>query len=258
MKLKVQRRMILSKDNFITSRRDFECLRYLHAVKVATAKQIHKAIFKKDYSNFYKKLKKYEQLCLIRKIAGGKDFDASCPYVLSEQGLNTVRSNLSLTIAHNRFKSNSIHHDLFLVEIKRILEAKKMITGYYTENQIQTYTDFNHDEKLIPFKTLCCDAMFTLQNNKQSQINVALEFELSDKSSIEYKKKISNYYLEDFIHIVFYVCEGNKVENKIRQLNQEICNSNTSKIFIIQYSELIKEKEITNFNWQNNQHIPVS
>jgi hypothetical protein len=185
--------------------RDLRCLMFLHAHKVATAKQLHQMIFNNAKSNFYKTLKKYKQLNWIESTFG-KDFDGSSMYSLTSKGFNEVKRYYESSLTHKRFKSNSISHDLHLIKVKDIFTRKSQVSDYFTENQIQTFTDFDTEDELIPFKSLGSDAMFTLSKLAgcaDKTISIALELELSGKSINDYNRKLQHYYLESSIHAVF-------------------------------------------------------
>ncbi len=238
----------------IIGQRDIDCFSFLHANKVTTAKQLHRAIFKNAYTNFCKKMRTYEKLKLVTRLTGAKDFDLSGVYELTKRGLNVVRANRRNVIIHDRYKSNSILHDLFLVEIRHIMRQKKSVTNYFSENQIQTFADFDSEDKLKAFKDSHCDAFFSIHNQDGVKISVALEFELSDKSLKDYKKKISNYYNSGHIHAIFYVCHNKQIELRIKKSEREVCKDSKKRIYFVEYEEFKKSTNSVTFRNQD-QHI---
>ncbi len=242
----------------ILGQRDVNCFSFLHTNKAATAKQIHRAIFAKDYSNFCKKMRKYEEIKLVNRLTGAKDFDLSGVYELTKKGFNVVRANPKGVIAHNRFKSNSILHDLYLVEIRHILKSRALVMSYLTENQIQTNADFDTEKSLVDFKRLHCDAFMVIKNARSgSQIKVALEFELSDKSMKDYRKKLTDYYSAGGIAAVLCICKDKQTENRIKRSELEVYKGNVSRVHYLQYEMLQNRGPLVTFESQTGSIITV-
>lgn len=241
----------------IISQRDIDCFSFLHAHKVATAKQIHRDIFKNAKTNFYKKMRLYEKLKVVNRVTGAKDFDLSGIYELTKKGLNVVRAN-NKQVKHNRYKSNSSYHDLFLVEIRHFMMNRETIVNYLTENQIQTREDFDTEESLVDFKRLHCDGLMILKSKTSGTcLKVALEFELSDKSMKDYREKISSYYRSGSIHAVFYICKDKTTEARIKKAESEIYKGDKNKLYYLQYEKLQIAHSIVTFHPQNGAVISV-
>jgi len=241
----------------IIGQRDIDCFSFIHAQKVATAKQIHREIFKKDYSNFCKKMRLYEKVKLVNRITGAKDFDLSGVYELTKKGLNVVRANRK-GIKHHRYKSNSAYHDLFLVEIRHLLKSRPIVSGYQTENQIQTRGDFDTEEGLVDFKRLHCDGLILLKvKGAGIFLKVAIEFELSDKSMKDYREKLSSYYNSGSIHAVFYICKDKATEVRIKKSELDVCKNNKNKIYYLAYDQLQNTDQSVTFHSQNGSIIQV-
>lgn len=242
----------------ILGQRDINCFSFLHTNKVATSKQIHRAIFGKDYSNFCKKMRKYEELKLVNRLTGTKDFDLSGVYDLTKKGFNVVRANRKGLIVHNRFKSNSIFHDLFLVEIRHILKSRELVISYLTENQIQTSADFDTEKSLVDFKRLHCDALMIIKHaTSGGKIKVALEFELSDKSMKDYRKKLSDYYSSNGIAAVLCICKDKQIEKRIKKSELEVYKGNISRVHYLQYEMLQNPGQLVTFASQSGSIISV-
>lgn len=242
----------------IIGQRDIDCLAFIHAHKVATAKQIHKEIFKNDYSNFCKKMRLYEKVKLVNRATGAKDFDLSGVYELTKKGLNVVRANRKGLIKHNRYKSNSAYHDLFLVEIRYILKNRPIVANYLTENQIQTRGDFDTEEGLVDFKRLHCDGLVLLKvKATETFLKVAIEFELSDKSMNDYREKLSSYYNSGSVHAVFYICKDRITEARIKKSELDVYKSDKNKIYYLTYDQLHNPDHSVTFRSQNGSVIQV-
>jgi len=242
----------------IIGQRDIDCFLFLHTHKVATAKQIHREVFKNAKTNFYKKLRLYEKLKLVNRMTGAKDFDLSGVYELTKKGFNVVRANKGELIAHQRYKSNSSYHDLFLVDLRYNIMNRQNVTRYLTENQIQTRADFDTEKGLVDFKRFHSDALMLLKsNNSETYLKVAIEFELSDKSIKDYIKKLSDYYSSGDVHAVFYICNDKTTEARIKKSELEVYKGNKNKIYFIALEKLQTRNQSVTFHSQNGSSITL-
>ena len=96
-------------------------------------------------------------------------------------------------------------HDIALNDIRKAFETKATVQGYYTENILQTRTDFKNDEWFKPFVELNSDAMVAI-DSKVGTLHLAIEFDLTHKSHRRYQRKLNAYYGQDKIDGVLYVC----------------------------------------------------
>lgn len=200
----------------------------------------------------------YEKLKLVNRLTGAKDFDLSGVYELTKKGFNVVRANQKQLIIHNRYKSNSIFHDLFLVEIRHIMKRRELVANYLTENQIQTIADFDTEKGLIDFKRLHCDSLMVIKHAiSGSRIKVALEFELSDKSMKDYRKKLSDYYNSGTIPAILYICKDKQTEARIKKSELEIYNGENNRIYYLRYEMLQNTDQPVTFHAQNATTITV-
>lgn len=242
-------------NDLILGSQDFKFLNYLHINKVATQQQIYRDIFRIDPSNFRKKIRRYVELGLISRLYGGRDVNYGRIVTLTKKGYREFVKVYSSLVAHKRFRSNSFEHDLMLVDIRNVLMNKKDVTSYHSENQIQTYRDFDAEESLQPYKQHFSDAVLTVEEASESPTFIALEYEASCKSREDYRKKLSDFYFYSAFDAVLYVCKDKHIEKQIKKIDDQIGNGKIRKIFFIQLEELLKAKEIVTFRNQSNQPI---
>jgi hypothetical protein len=199
----------------------------------------------------------YEKIKLVHRVTGAKDFDLSGVYELTRKGFNIVRGSQK-KIKHNRYKSNSSYHDLFLVEIRHLLKKSSLVINYLTENQIQTNGDFDSEQGLVDFKRLHCDGLMLIKSHRPgSFLKVAIEFELSDKSFKDYQKKLSDYYRAGSIHAVFYICKDKSTESRIIRAERESYTGTKNKIHYLLYEKLQTPDQFVTFQAQNGSVISV-
>ncbi len=235
---------------------DVQLFEYLHACKVATIKQINRDIFQTSRVTCYQRIKKYQEKKFIKAI-GVFQNDINChAYEVTPKGEKIIKANLRDIISGNRFRSNSIEHDLLLVDIKNIFASKKMVKAYYTENQIQTYFDFRSEDNLQPFQEMQSDACLILQKNDFDPIHVALELELSVKATERYRQKIREaYYLNVFG--IIYICKDNFLIKKLQKIDEEVREERRTKIYFSTLDEILSSQEELTFYCHDGTSLPI-
>lgn len=172
-------------------------------------------------------------------------------YGLNEKGLKVVAKVYPLPVTNPICKSDSIVHDLCLMDLRKRLKKIKMVAGYFPENVLQACGQFQESEEFRPFVLLNSDAALVL-DTKIGKINVAFEFESSPKSVSRYVRKLRDYYLSSKINAVFYVCTTAEIESAIRQAEQIVAAKLNPKIFICQFQKMKNEDFVLTFLNRNN------
>ena len=87
-------------------------------------------------------------LKLVTKLRHLNSVDSSDLFQLDAHAINFMMNSLDLHFMVKRFLSNSIDHDLMLIEIKSALLKKSIVKKFITENQLQTLPEYKEDDKL--------------------------------------------------------------------------------------------------------------
>lgn len=238
----------------LITQRDVQFFEYLHACKVATTKQINRDIFKTSHATCYQRLKKYQEKKFLKIVPTNRSLDQSFAYEVTNKGEKIVKANFRDLISGERFRSNSVAHDLTLVDIRNILMKKKVVKEYYTDNQIQTYKDFRSEQHLIPAQELQLDALMKLKRGDLNPIWLGLEFESSAKAICRYQDKIRRYYYSG-PHFLLYICEDRSLENKVKKVESIYIKEKAPKIFYLTLKELLESKESVTFTRQDGQSL---
>src|SRR5690606_25388558 len=115
-----------------------------------------------------------------------------------------AKKSLPFVLVSERYKSDSIEHDLSLVDIRHHFSTKKRISRYYSENQIQSYLIFDENNKLNLFKKLHFDALAIGKNRFDETEVYCLQFENNQKRKSEYQRILTDYYSEDSLDYILY------------------------------------------------------
>jgi hypothetical protein len=223
----------------VLNRRDIEFFKYLHSCKVATTKQINRDIFKKAYQTCYLRVYKFHQKKFIEQVANLGEVDQSFVYSLTSRGMKVVNANLKDIINGKRFKSDSVSHDLKLVNIRNIFSNLKIVKDYITENQLQTYDLSFWEDDLSSIKEMRVDAVAWIQDTGKPKLMIPVELEISTKAGSEYLNKITEIYYQRDIKFFFCICDTKETERKIKKVELDFIQDGKKKIFYTTYKNII-------------------
>lgn len=241
----------------IITQRDIHFFEYLHACKVATTKQINRDIFKTSHSTCYQRLQKYLDKKLVKVVPTDRSRDQSLAYGVTSRGEKIIKANLRDVLSGDRFNSNSVAHDLQLVDIRNALIGKSMVKEYFTENQIQTYRDFISEDKLKPLRELQVDAGFKIYKEGSPVLDIGLELEVSVKSIARYREKFQKFYNYSSVTALFYICEDKLLESKLKKIEQEFIKSKMPRIYYATLEEFFESKQDVTFTNQEGDFLKV-
>ncbi len=241
----------------IIMKRDVQFFKYLHACKVATTKQINRDIFKTCHATCYQRLQKYLEKKFLQVVPTDRQRDQSYAYEVTKKGEKVIKANIRDLLCENRFRSNSVAHDLTLVDIRNILLSKNDVKEYFTENQIQTYKDFRTEKDLIPFQELQCDAGIMIQRGDTNPLYIGVEYESSAKSRSRYLDKIGSLYYNGPVYLI-YICKDKSLIKKLKKIEGIYIKNRAPKIFYITLSEFLESKDSVTFTRQDGKSICLS
>ena len=239
------------------TQRDIKLLIFIFRFKAVTFKQIEQYFFKRDISTVSKRLNKLRKNGFIKVIAKAHGLHGSLIFGLTKYGfkqLISVYPNLCLV---ERYKSNSVFHDLTLVDIENLLASKSNIERYWTENVIQSSKMFAEDDSLSFFRDFRFDACIKFKSETNDRFIFGVEFESSQKGSLNYKSKLAQIYNQIRPQAVLYICKGYHIERAIKKAESEIATNQPKKLYFIQYDELTKGEKTLTFHNQDSQKIVI-
>jgi hypothetical protein len=164
-----------------------------------------------------------------RIVQDGRGRDISV-YLTTPKALNEVKARYPHRITSDLCKSDSVDHDLALVDIRRRLEAIDCVKHYFTENVLQACAEFVESERIGPFVRNHTDAVLEFDKSGQ-KIIAGLEFENSEKASERYTRKLLSYYSDSRIPIVLYVCADERIRKTVAQAESGVLGTNRPRCF---------------------------
>jgi len=248
------------KSSIKITERDIQIFRFLHACKVASRKQIAKIFFSGSRVATQARLSKLMRKKLILKVDRKSWLDNSDLYGLSKNGFLSMKNELENEIGgallSPRFKSDSIDHDLDLVEIRYHLESHEFTENFWMENQISSYPMFEKSE-YIDFKTKRFDAVIEFINKKGNEYIAPLNYERSVKHSSRYIDFFEKLYLDRHIPVLFVVCVNKLVTQAIQKIELSVSRGQDEKVYYLSLDSLLSSKDELIFKGKDSGQITL-
>lgn len=209
--------------------RDLNLFYYLYKYKVANAEQIKRDVFKNiSYKTVSRRLKKLRELNLlqVRSIIVGNH--SQYIYSIGKEALECIAPKTDYLIDNPIFNSDSVDHDLVLVDILERISKYSSVREVITENMLQSCTEFKQDKLTRDFVEVRSDALVRVEKNDK-EYNLAFEYDRTSKSRFRYEQKLKDYYNCSNIISVLYLCPNERTVNILKTLDQKCHGSEKVK-----------------------------
>lgn len=220
---------------------------YLFLNKVATSLQIQRDIYLDiSHQALYKRLNLLMEAGYL-SANYHKELRGRLVYSLTKKALEVFVLGKSSKEFREQLKSNSVLHDLDLVDVRSKLKSFKMVEGYYTENLIRSGIEIDQIENVKELKSFNFDAILKIK--KDSKIHLlALEYERTLKFSTRYQNYFKRVYSRPEITAILYITQNQKTLDKIQGLEKAIIQNHWPKVFYISLNDLLAGKQATFIN----------
>lgn len=229
------------------TKNDVHLLKYLHAVKVATYKQIQRDIYPSyQLRSVSNRLAKLERLSLV---TGSQNRLFRCVEKVISLSKSGYQRFVAGEIEHRcELKSEAINHDLRLVDVRYAFLRLEKVSQYQTENQIQTWGIPEQNYLSAKITKLNSDAMAKVKF-PGGEILAAIEYEESEKATQRYDPIVKKYYLCEEVGVVFYVCESRNLIRKISEVEKSLFPGNHPKFFYQVIDGLLQNDDVSFQNY---------
>lgn len=220
---------------------------HLFLNKVSTSAQIQRDIYQGiSHQALYKRLNLLIGLGYV-SANYHKELGGRLVYSLSPKGFTEFVAGKTAKDFRMQLQSNSIEHDLDLADIRSKLSKFQMVTGYYTENFIQSRIESQDEEKLNGFKGINFDAVVKVNKDGKDHL-LPLEYERTLKFISRYKDYFKKIYSRQEVAAILYICSNQSVLEKIQKYEQTAINNNWPKVFYSTLDEILKSNSVTFYN----------
>ena len=228
--------------------RDKNFLAFLHNYKVLNTALICQFFFNNCHiKNAKKRINKLRKYGYIRShlYTNNKGIEERA-YFLDKKGIDLVRHDSEENWMRREFESGKINHDLALAVIGEKLRSCEQVTEYQTENILRSFRPYQENSRYSGFSRMRSDAMMAV-NHSETEFLVAVEYEANVKDDQRWEEKLRNYHSEPSISAVFYICETERIKNKLEQIELKIWHKTGIKLYTILNKEVISSKDIIQF-----------
>lgn len=222
------------------SKWDKDLFNYLYTNKVSTLEQIVR-----DLPHYSSKSSYIWRLWKLKKLGYltgqyNEEHDGTNIYRITKSTFQKYISRGSdLT---TELGSDAVFHDLDLVDIRSKIIQSNKVKRYYTENMIQFWDDENYD-KLVPYKSFNTDAVINVDISDDN-FWFGLEYEASVKTKKRYHDLFSNYYLNNEIVAILYICKDESVRRSLERFELDIAKNRAKKIYYATLNSLTEENKL--------------
>lgn len=228
----------MKRKGMMLNHRDRELFNYLYEVKVATASQLTRDIYKGlTKTVVYRRLKK---LIGMKYLARNHYFNKTRPisvYSLSKSSLRRFILGKEDKQKIKRCLSDSIEHDVVLNDIRHLFLNLQEVEDYLSENTLHSDASFATTEKLKPFKWFSPDGVVLIRK-KEDVFYFALEYEHTLKYSSRYESLFSKYHRESNILCIFYICRDKKILQRVSNVERGCKRKGREKFFFTTLDDL--------------------
>ena len=223
------------------TKRDGRLFRYLFVNKAATVNDIRIDIFGNiDLKVVHNRLKKLSVAGLVEAFPQ-KERRNRLVYHLTKKGFGRYIADEGVA-KRVQLKSDSVDHDLTVLEIKRRFKKFQNVLGFYSENLIRSGLMDNVDETLREFRELRPDAVVKLKVGKSIYF-LPLEFEASPKYSKRNAKLLAKYYTSPYVAGVVFISKTGAVEKRIRQKESAKKSGRRGKFYFCLLEEVLTARD---------------
>lgn len=234
----------IRKKGTITTERDERLFRYLFANKIATNIHLQEDIFHHASKQaVHRRLDKLIKSGFIEahylrengnRLAYSLSKKALLQFIGGPQELNRLQR-----------KSNSVSHDLGLLEIKRRLHQCSFVKAYLSENLLVSGI-FDDEGEIKEIRKINPDAILKVSVGENT-FYFPLEYEASAKYAKRYDKLMADYYLMDEVKAALFVSKSVTIQKKVMQAERKRCQHRPGKLFYCLYQNVIELGEKAQF-----------
>lgn len=223
---------------------------YLFLNKVSISTQIQRDVFSDiSHQALYKRLNLLIESGFLTANYH-KELKGRLVYSLTKKSFAEFVTGDSSNDLRQQLQSNSILHDLDLVDIRSKLKTFKMVESYYSENLIRSGISLVENEALKEFKSFNFDAVVKINKDGKNHL-LALEYERTLKFSTRYQDYFKKVYSRPDVSAILYICQNKKTQDKIQKLEKAMIQNHWPKVFYTSLNGILANTTATFLNLKN-------
>lgn len=225
--------------------RDVNLMRFVYAHRAVSYSQIWRKFFSdRVKSTISERLKRLRKEGYLRSAMMPIKGDYAERYFMpSEKAFQFVRHHWDFEIDKPLYKSESIAHDLQLVDLALRMEKLTQFKKLLPENLLQSSSALIQDTFLGDLVRIQSDGALYATGTDGLGYLFALELELSTKNVERYRSKLSSYYLVRGIRGVLYVCADQTIISLLLKADEEVRKDRNSILHFVSLTDALKDSD---------------
>ncbi len=216
---------------YVIEGKETQIMHYLFHVKVATADQINRDVFKSsDLSYCFKKIRKLEKLEYLQRKYIKLGMRAKSTFHLTKKAYHEFITHENKNDLKKRIFSSSIEHDIQLVDIRYSFKRCKTVLDYNAENFLHSGAGYIDSLGVEDILRINSDALIQLKGSTQDYF-FTIEYEANLKFHSRVKQKITQYYKTKRLAGVFYILKNEQIMKSLIAIEKSNFDSHEPKIF---------------------------
>jgi hypothetical protein len=194
---------------------------------------------------------------LERRRIPGPNGSAYSLYLGTPKSIKAITHTYRYPITSEICRSDSIEHDLVLVDLRRRIQKLTSVTNYLTENMLQACKRFSELDATRPFVLNNTDAAILIAR-KGKNVVAGFEFENSEKAKERYVRKLVSYYADPRSPVIFYVCENERIRSAVVQAEKDMIGNQDPRCFYANLTDVLNESADCTFTDSGKAKITLS
>jgi hypothetical protein len=208
---------------------------YLYEHKVALGDDIHRDIYPAlDRGSVRNRLGKLMRYGLV-KAAYSCSHGTNLVYSLGSKGFNEFIKPLGGKVKRE-LGSQSVDHDLTLLQIRRMLQKSRTVKKYYPENLVTGGGVVSFDSDTFFIAGFKPDAVVKVEI-KEKVFHLALEYEHSRKFQDRYEDLFRRYYGNKSVLGILYICANDRMLKTIQSYERKQLSEQVPKFYYSDFSK---------------------
>lgn len=207
---------------------DIKLFKYLHAHKVATYEQILRDIYRNERKGTVVfRLNRFEKAGLINGIRSTETGYKKVISITKKCFKEFVSLDYENVI---QLRSDSIAHDLKLVDLRHHITSCSTVVQYFTENVIQTWRKWFIEEDLRHFVEVRPDAVIKVRLRERDYF-LPVEYDASAQYAARNRERLKRHYLYDDFPALLYICKNQRIMKQLLHCDRKYFSHEDPKIF---------------------------
>ena len=187
-----------------------------------------------------------EHSFLERRLVDNRRGKGESVYLNMPRALKEIQDCYLHQVSKPLCKSDSVEHDLQLVDLRRRIQSFRCVKSYLTENMLQACEKFTEIESIEPFVRNNTDGVLEILKNDR-KIIIGLEFERSEKAFERYTRKLTSYHSDIRTSIIFYICTTTRIRETIAQAESGIVGKNPPRCLFALAEDVLRQDQKCTF-----------